>query len=250
MGCLSRPHWAVLVLLGATATAAADPPPAASPLDRPLQLIAEARQAYKGVQDYTCLFVKRERLRGQLEPEQLIEMKVRAQPFSVYLRWLGPKDKVGQEACYVAGTHDGMMRVHSTGLRGAVGFVSLDVHDPRVMEHNRHPITDAGIGHLIERYEQRWQQEREWNKTQVQIADYEYNKRKCTRIETVHPEHTDQFDAYRRVLYLDKETHLPIRVESYDWPRAGGAPGGELVESYSYVNPRFNVRLPPETFNH
>jgi hypothetical protein len=223
----------------------------ASPMDAPLRVIAQASQAYRGVRDYTCLFVKREVVRGQMQPENLISMKVRTQPFSVYLRWIGPKQMEGQEACYVAGRNSGMMRVHSTGLLGAVGFVSMDPRDPRALQTSRHSITEAGIGHLIEKYAQRWQVERQLGKTQVRIADYEYNKRACTRIECLHPDNSGgQFYAYRSVLYFDKQTRLPIRVENYSWPRAGGNPAGDLFEAYSYVDMKFNVGLGDDSFNY
>src|SRR5207302_2892672 len=99
---------------------------------QPLQLVAEAARTYARVSDYTCLFIKREQVRGQLQADQMMAMKVRTQPFSIYLRWLGPKPLAGQEACYVAGRNNGMMRVHPTGVRGAFGFLSLDPQDPRV----------------------------------------------------------------------------------------------------------------------
>jgi hypothetical protein len=220
-------------------------------LDQALRLIAEARRSYQNVRDYSCLFVKRERIQGQLQPETLILMNVRTEPFSVYLRWQSPRSMVGQEACYVAGKNNGMMRARSSGLLGAVGFVSVDPRDPRAMQHNRHSITEAGIGNLIERSARRWESERRLGKTQVRISDYEYNKRKCTRVETTHPGSTPgQFYAYRSVIYFDKETNLPVRFEAYDWPRAGGPADGELLESYSYANLRLNVGLDDEVFNH
>jgi hypothetical protein len=223
----------------------------ASPMDEPLRVIAEARQAYAGVKDYTCLFIKREVIGGQMQPENLISMKVRTQPFSVYLRWLGPDAVKGQEACYVVGRNGGMMRVHSTGLLGAVGFVSLDLRDPRATKNSRHSIAEAGIGNLIERYGQRWQVERQMNKTQVRIAGYEYNKRPCTRVETIHPDNGGgQFYAYRSLIYFDQQTHLPVRVENYSWPRPGGNPGGDLFECYSYVDLKFNVGLGDDAFNY
>src|SRR5262249_56722812 len=126
--------------------------------------------SYQQVKDYTCLFVKHERVNGQLQPENLISMKVRTQPFSIYLRWLSPKASAGQEACYVAGRNNGMMRVHTTGLLGAMGFISLDPRDPRAMEGNRHTITEAGIGNLIEQYSQGWEAMRRRNRTHVRIA--------------------------------------------------------------------------------
>jgi hypothetical protein len=70
-------------------------------------------------------------------------------------------------------------------------------------------------------------------------------------VETIHPTNGGgQFYAYRSVVYFDKETHLPIRVETYDWPRAGGPAYGELVESYSYLQLRFNVGLGDAAFNY
>jgi hypothetical protein len=220
-------------------------------MDRPLQLVNEARQAFAGVRDYSCVLLVQERVRGQLQPEHMIDMKVRSQPFSVYMRWLGPRQFAGQEACYVAGRNNNQMRVHSRGILGAVGFVSLDPRDPRVMEHSRHTITEAGIGNIINRLAQAWETERQLNLTQVNIAEYQYNQRRCVRVEAVHPDPSGgRFGSYRTVIYFDKENHLPTRVELYDWPRSGGAPGGELLECYSYLNLRFNVGLGDATFNH
>jgi hypothetical protein len=220
-------------------------------MEAPLRLIEEARQSYQEVRDYTCTLVKRERIQGQLQPESVITMKVRTRPFSVYLRWQQPRNMVGQEACYVTGKNNGMMRVHATGLLGVAGWVSLDPNDARARQTSNHAITEAGIGNLIERFAKRWAAEKDLNQTRVRIGEYEYNKRRCTRVETIHPDNrSGQFLTYRSVLYFDKETHLPIRVEAYAWPRPGGSPDGELVEVYSYVNFRQNVGLGDESFNY
>jgi hypothetical protein len=225
--------------------------PAASPLDEPLRLIAEARRAYQGVRDYACLLVKRENVRGQLQPENLITMRVRTQPFSVYLRWHGPKTFAGQEACYVAGRNNGMMRVHSAGLLGAVGFVSIDPRDKRVSENSRHSITEAGIGNLIERFGKRYETDKRLGTATVRVAEYAYNKWRCMRVETIHADNGGgEIVFYRNVVYFDKELHLPIRAENYDWPRPGGDPGGELMEVYSYADLKLNVGLGDEVFNH
>ena len=234
-------------------TLVALPAPIAGPgaLDVPLQLIAAARQTYQQTRDYTCLFVKRERIRGELQPENLVVMKVRSQPFSVYLRWQKPDNMAGQEACYVSGRNNGMMRAHSTGLLGAVGFISIAPNDPRALENSRHAITEAGIGNLIERFGPRWEVERGLNKTWGRVAEYEYNRRRCIRVETIHPDNSgNHFLFYRSIVYFDKEHHLPIRCENYDWPRPGGDANGELVECYSYADLRLNVGLTDATFNH
>jgi hypothetical protein len=220
-----------------------------SPLDEPLRLMSLARQAFQGVQDYSCLLIKRERIRGQLEADEVISMRVRSRPFSVYLHWEAPRGMAGQEACYVVGRNNNMLRVHSTGLAGVIGWISLDPRDPRVLEHSRHSITEAGIGNLLDRYGQRWEEERRLNQTTVRVGDFVYNKRPCRRVEMIHPP-GGQYLFYRSMVYFDSETHLPIRVENYDWPRPRGNPDGDLAEVYSYINMQLNVHLGDEAFNY
>lgn len=214
-----------------------------SPLDEPLRILARAQQAYQGVRDYACLLVKRERINGYLQPDAVMLMKVRTQPFAVYLRWQEPRNLRGQEACYAVGRYDGQMRVRPKGLLGAVGFVSLDPNDPRVRESSRHSITEAGLGNLIERFARGWTADRQVPNIQVRIAEYEYNKRRCTRVETIHPLKS------RSVVYFDKENALPIRVELYEGLSSADDPG-QLVEVYSYVNLHLNVGLGDDVFNH
>ncbi len=233
-------------------TAPQAPAPAASPMDEPIRLIQEAQKAYQEVRDYTCLLVKRERMNGTMPPEAVMEMKVRTKPFSVYLKWIQPRTEAGQEVCYVAGRNDGKMRVHPKGVLGSfAGFVSLDVNDPRVRRLSRRNITEAGIGNPIERFSASWEIERRDKLTdQVKVAEYEYNRRRCMRVETIHPTNGNgRFNYYRDVVYFDKQTHLPIRLEFYDWPRQAGDPG-QLVESYSFANMRINIGLGDEVFNH
>ena len=179
-----------------------------------------------------------------------MQMKVRQQPFSVNLRWLNPKDLAGQEVVYVAGKNNGALRVHATGIRGAVGFVTLQPNDPRVTAQSRHLITDAGVGNLIESLQRNWTKERGLGRSQVRAAEYEYARRKCIRVEVVHTndEVARQFYCYRSVIYFDKETRLPVRAEAYDWPRRGGPADGDVLECYSYIDFHFNVGLNDETF--
>lgn len=225
------------------------PQPATSPLDEPLAMIEAARQTYRQVQDYSCLVVKQERINGVLPPEQYIRMQFRERPFSVALRWEAPKNMVGQEAYYVAGRNDGKIRVRSSGILGAVGFVSIDPEDPRVRRNSRHSVTEAGIGNAIETCAKRWELERQLGVTQVRIADYVFMRRPCRRVETIHTANPgNRFICYRRVMYFDKEHHLPVRVELYDWPRQGGPAEGELLEVVNFVDIRLNVGIPGESF--
>jgi hypothetical protein len=220
-----------------------------SPLDEPVRLVAEARQMYQKVHDYTCTMIKQERVNGQLQPENIIAVKLRNQPFSVYMRWSAPRESAGQEVCFVHGRNNNQMRVHANGILGVAGFVSIDPRDPKVMQNSRHTIYEAGLGNTIERMARAWDEERRAGKTQARIAEYEYAKRRCVRVETYYTERVPQAYCWRSVVYFDKENKLPIRTEAYDWPRAG-VPGGDLLESFSHIDLRFNVGLTDAAFNY
>jgi len=221
-----------------------------SPLDQPLQYVAEARQTYQRIRDYTCTLIKQERVASQLQPENIIAVKFRNQPFSVYMKWSAPRESLGQEVCYVQGRNNNMMRVHASGFLGVAGFVSIDPRDPKVMQNSRHTIYEAGLGNLIERLGRSWDEDRRLGITQARIGEYEYNKRRCVRVETYHTRQTPQAYCWRSVVFFDKETKLPIRTETYDFPRQGGPPGGELLETFSYIDLRFNLGLTDAAFNY
>ena len=222
----------------------------ASPMEEPIRLLTAAKQAMADVKDYSCVLVKKEKMGDKPPIENVMTLKVRAEPFAVNLRFVEPKALAGQEVVYVAGKNDGKMRVKSAGFLGNLGFVSLDPADARAKATSKHGITESGLANMIERFVVGWDKERKVNVTKVRLADYEFNKRKCTRVETIHLENPEnQFLFYRSVVFFDKETHLPIRVECYDWPAKDGD-AGELVEVFSYVNLRLNVGVGDEVFDH
>lgn len=248
----ARLGWRVGILLATIAAAGGGETRGAeagpSPMDEPLRLVQRAAQSYAAIQDYACLFVKREQIGGQLGPDNIIHMKVKTQPFSVCLQWQAPRDQEGQEVIYVLGGNGGNMRVKPAGGLRLLGFISMDPNDPRAMKNSRHPITQAGLGSLIERLAKGWAQEKLLNVTQVKTGTYEYARRRCTRVETIHSANPgQQLSYYRTVVYFDQETSLPIRVENYDWPRFQDDPG-QMLEMYSYVNLQLNVGLPDTIF--
>ena len=70
------------------------------------------------IRDYSCTVVKRERIDGKLGEHEYMFAKIRQQPFSVYLYFLGPDSVKGQEVIYVAGQNDGNMLAHAgSGVR-------------------------------------------------------------------------------------------------------------------------------------
>jgi hypothetical protein len=241
---------AVLLAQFASAQQENEPTSGTNPLqnmDRAIALLNEARQHFRLIRDYECRLFKLENVKGSLLPDSVLIMKVRNEPFSIYLRCEGPSADRGLEVCYVA-PHD-TMRVHPTGALSAFGFFTIDLRDSRAFEKNRHSITEAGLGNLLEATARYWDLERRLNKTLVKITDEEIGGHACTRIETIHPDRSaGPFYAYRCVLWLDKATHLPAGAEAYDLPRPGGPEGGGLLEAYRFLDLRCNIGLDDATF--
>ena len=182
-------------------------------MDQALRLVTMARVAYAKVADYQCILIKQEKIDGTLGANQVIDLKVRCAPFSVNMKWMEPKTSEGQEVCYVAGKNDGKMRVKPGGLLGSIGFVSVDPEDPRTKKTSRHPITRAGIGHVIETAAAGWAEERKWGLTEVKLGVFVYAKRKCYRVEMTHATPAGgKFLHHKNIVYFDQVTALPIRA--------------------------------------
>src|SRR4051812_18933698 len=83
-------------IVGLLASAGRVYPQTPSPVERAGQLIADAQASLTRIRDYTGTLVREERVGGQLQPEQFIDIKIRQQPYSAYLKWSSPKHLVGQ----------------------------------------------------------------------------------------------------------------------------------------------------------
>src|SRR5262245_30114741 len=70
-----------------------------------IEFARNSREALRQVDDYTAVFSKTE-LVGRRYIEQTMQLKLREQPFSVYLRFVSKRQK-GREVIFVAGANDG-----------------------------------------------------------------------------------------------------------------------------------------------
>jgi Protein of unknown function (DUF1571) len=212
-------------------------------------MLAEAKIAYGKISDYSGHVIHQDRIRGKLTADQTAEIRVKAKPASIALKYVAPNALMGQELAYVAGRNGGKLRFKPAGSFGPGGFSTVELSDTRATTHTRHAATEVGIGPTIELLEKNLGiEQRLRNAVQVTVSDYVYANRPVTRFEVFTDRaHALRF-AYRTVVYVDKETKLPIRMEAYDQPTIGGSPTGELMECYSYVNLKFNQGLGDAVF--
>lgn len=202
-------------------------------MDKPVELIKDALQAYEKINDYKCTLFQLERFKGKLQAEAVLNVQATTKPFQIHMKWVEPRASRGQEAIYSPGKDAQKMRVKGAGFLGAVGFITLDIKDPKACANNRHTIDEAGLENLIRRLHDGWIEDAKRSGTQVLVSQNICMDKECVCVELTHPDSQEgYFLFYKNIVYFDKVTKLPLKIENYSWPKDGEA--APLEESYSY----------------
>jgi hypothetical protein len=240
-------------------TPAAGKPPEASvestrsdPNARLRELHRQAAQKIAGMNSYIMRLKRREVVQGRKHADEIILVKFRKEPFSVYLKWLG-KEARDREVIYVKGRYDNL--IHSKVAAGDIPLIpagkrfSLPPDSFLARSNSRHPITTAGLGHLVDQFGQL-----------IAAVD-----RGDSRLGTVkylgtlkRPEFTAPVDGAmqmlrpgnealmpgggRRLWFFDTQSHLPVLLVSHDENQ-------QEVEYYCHDRIQFPVNLDDEDFN-
>jgi hypothetical protein len=194
------------------------------------------------VKDYSATFTKQERSEGQLGAEQVMFIKVRHHPFSVYLRFIAPPDRQGDEAIYVAGANNGNLLGHTTGLMGKLGTIPLPPTGIVAMYGQRHPITDTGIQHLTQLLLAGAERQMKNPACRVHCTSgVKLQDRVCQCVEVTVPKPNGARPgaAFIAKVFIDKQWNLPIRYEMYEWS-GDTAEQPLLMELYAYSDLKLN----------
>lgn len=223
-----------------------DEAPASHPLVPALKMGTDSLMALESVRDYTATFVKREKI-GKKTIDARMQVKVRENPFSVYLKFANPS--AGREAIYVQGQNDGRIQVHDVGFASLAGTVSLDPTGSYAMADNRYPVTMIGMRNLVAQMLEQWLEETKLSGMSVNYyPNAKIGATSCRAVETSHrtPAPGVKFQLSR--LYVDAETGYPIRVQQYEFPgRNDKEP--VLAEDYLYTDIQTNIGLSDMDFS-
>ncbi|MBR9800594.1 MAG: DUF1571 domain-containing protein [Rubinisphaera brasiliensis] len=206
-----------------------------------LKVAGVAQKAIREVNDYQGVLTKREYIGKKLHTQQM-EIKVRHEPFSVYLKFREPF--AGREVLFVEGQNNNQMLAHEgSGLASIVGTISLPLDSSRAMENNKYPVNMIGMSNMIDKVVERWEYETQFGECEVKYyPNAQLGNVQCRVVETSHPQPRRQFRFSLTRLYLDKETNLPIRCECYGFPMSPNEKP-PLLEEYTYTSLRVNVGL-------
>ncbi len=233
-----------------TKASAETTPEPAKPAESLAGMLADARAAYGKLRDYTGTYTRQERINGVLSAEQVGEMKMRVNPVGVYVRFARPEAYAGAEVVFSGAKKDGKVRYRPAGLPGRKGFLKLDPEDAKFLTDHRHPVTEWGMGPILDLIASATAREKTLNNpVEVHASDYQFANRNVVRYEIVtRRAHAFRYAA-RMVVYVDKETKLPVRFEAYGDPKAGTTTP-ELLEAYSFTDLKFNNGLGENIFDY
>lgn len=193
----------------------------------------------QNVRDYSCTLVKQERVDGELGETQNIAMKVRQEPFSVYMRFLKPFP--GREVLFVNGQNNNEMFVLEAGWKRTVlGKMSFAPDSAMVMKGQKYPITRVGMRNLMASLIQYSEADMQYQESDVTTnPDIKIAGRPTTMVQIVHPVPRQNFRSHIARIFFDNELRVPIHYDSFKWPDKPGAQP-PLEESYTYANLKLN----------
>jgi hypothetical protein len=207
-----------------------------------------AVERFAAMDSYIARFRRREQINGKDAPEEIIALQFRKQPWSVHMKWVG-SEGTGREVVYVKGKYENKIHtlLAATDPKFPLGgnVVSLAPDSPFVRARSRYPITEAGIGALIERF--------------GRIVDREAAKTRVLRYAGLQkrPEYEEPLEAVeefiseeeapaprggRRWWFFEPKSGLPVIAISYDT-------AGREVEYYCYDRIQAPVGLDDDDFN-
>lgn len=240
------------------------PAPATGPFDlarregeHPLMpALRVAKQALtdidREIQDYQAIMYKQERIDGVLGEEEVAFVKVRHNPFSVYMFFLKPHK--GRECLYqeAAGGEEGMLYARDCGWRKRLGVFELNPNGKLAMAGQKYPITKLGVRDLTTELVMVASNDVKYGECDVRTAQTtigsKNNARPVTLIEVTHPTPRKSFRFHKAQVFIDNELRVPIRYAAYMWPSSPGeAP--PLEEAYTYVNLKINNGFTDEDFS-
>lgn len=219
-------------------------------------LLEDGRKVITTYDRYSIVFNREERIGGDMQPAQSIQMKVQHAPhFAVYMKWIaGPR---GQQALYSDEYEDGYLTVKLGGIRRMLPALKINPTSALAMAESRYPITEAGVAGMIDQILEHRSADLARGKGVKcrRLKDQEINGQSCVCMSFIY-EDAKYSDTYRKSLIMvDKTNHLPVMIRNYTWADGSGDINPEeldkltLIENYSFTKLDFENELVAEDFS-
>lgn len=213
-------------------------------------LLEHAETELANYDDMTATFHRQERIDGVLMEPNVMQLKVRNEPYSIFSRWTTPHE--GREIIWRPDANDGMIVVYPGGPRAwLLPEVKVDPYGDQAMSENRRPVSELGIWKFAHRLLEGRRLDLDepgidvWMTQNQRIAD-----RDCYCFTILAPQQTETARYYKTVVFIDRETELPLGCQLFGWPESETADAvPPLEESYVFEDLRVGVGLTDLAFD-
>jgi Protein of unknown function (DUF1571) len=218
----------------------------AMPVDDPIGFLKECLRRFdaENISGYEMIMLKQERLGGQLQPSEEIEVRYRTKPHSVVLKWLKGQRKANI-ALFVEGENKNMLLINPAGIAGRlVKVVERDPEGEDAKQSGRYSMREFGLRATMQRTLDGFIRARARGTSKMQYLGIlkvkELNDRLCYAFKRIDAE--PQEDGFTDVtVYIDKE----------NWIQVGTllkADDGKVIAEYLFRDIHLNPTFKPEQF--
>lgn len=191
--------------------------------------LATAKARARELTSYTATLEMQEEVNGNLRARDSIQIKLRQQPFSVYMRW---QDN-GQEALFVRGKNgDRLLAKPTNGLAALKRLWRLDPDSRMAKQSCRYPITESGIENLVNRVDAFYAARDDWSSAvNCSVSRSTEADRIVTKYFVQFQDKSVSPEYLESRLSFDHATGLLIDVQNLGWTDDESP---RIVEHYAY----------------
>jgi hypothetical protein len=203
------------------------------------------RRYDREVKGYTATLRKQERIEGNLERSELIDVAFREEPFSVLMKWKqGARQATG--VLYVKGQNGDQLLVRPAGLLAVAGVVTRDPNGRDAKKGGRYPLTEFGIKIGMQRTVDSWRKAKKDDNLHLEYLGVksikESGDRPCWVLKRTGYKKPEEDGITELTVYIDKE----------NWLQVGNVLKGEkgrLIGEYFFRDIQLNPDFKPGTFS-
>lgn len=218
----------------------------AMPVDDPIGFLKECIRRFdeRNIAGYEMVMLKQERLGGQLQPSEEIEVFYRTKPHSVLLKWLKGQRRANM-ALYVEGQNKDMILINPAGIAGRlVKVVERDPEGDDAKQSGRYSMREFGLRATMTRTLDGFERAKARGTSRVDYLGIlkikELKDRLCYAFKRTDAE--PQEDGF---------TELTVYIDKENWIQVGTllkAPDGKVIAEYLFRDVKFNPTFKPEQF--
>lgn len=225
----------------------------------PLQALLESRKRHReSVTDYTCNFVKQELLPSGMSAEQEIDVKFRAEPFSVVMHWVR-NPGLAERVIYVkdkwvdadadAGQRQQAVCRPIPPISALLKSLKQPIHGNQAKNASRRFIDEFGFERSLDLLIQYCEMARDRGELRLEFKGESYFDGRPTWVilrRLPYEKEGGRYPDRIAEIHIDKEYRIPVAVYCY---AADEMTPESLLGKYEYRNIHLNPKLDPSDFD-